>query len=82
MGGRILALKIEYALIAQSAERVLGKDEVTSSNLVKSSTETRIYAGFLLFVPLCFYCNFNANVMQIFFCRFFGVQNPFFFNLI
>ena len=37
MGGRILARKIEYALIAQSAERVLGKDEVTSSNLVKSS---------------------------------------------
>ena len=28
-----------FALIAQSAERVLGKDEVTSSNLVKSSIE-------------------------------------------
>ena len=37
MGGRKFARKIEYALIAQSAERVLGKDEVTSSNLVKSS---------------------------------------------
>ena len=29
-----------YAAIAQSVERILGKDEVTSSNLVSSSTET------------------------------------------
>ena len=28
-----------HALIAQSAERILGKDEVTGSNPVKSSTE-------------------------------------------
>ena len=27
----------QFASIAQSAERILGKDEVTSSNLVKSS---------------------------------------------
>jgi hypothetical protein len=29
--------KTQYALIAQSAERVLGKDEVSSSNLLESS---------------------------------------------
>ena len=38
------------ALIAQSAERVLGKDEVTSSNLVKSSRKQKPHrkVGFLL----------------------------------
>ena len=39
MGGRILPSRIEYAAIAQSAERVLGKDEVRSSNLRSSSSE-------------------------------------------
>ena len=29
--------------MAQSAERVLGKDEVTSSNLVSSSKENRLF---------------------------------------
>ena len=29
-----------YAAIAQSVERILGKDEVTSSNLVSSSMKT------------------------------------------
>ena len=52
-------LKIEYAAVAQSVERVLGKDEVTSSNLVKSSTETRLFSGFLAFLPAPFR---NANV--------------------
>ena len=39
-----------YAGIAQSAERILGKDEVTSSNLVISSLydkKARNYQGFL-----------------------------------
>ena len=43
------------AAIAQSVERILGKDEVTSSNLVSSSTETRCPArdsGFLLFLEV------------------------------
>ena len=41
----------EYAAIAQSVERILGKDEVTSSNLVSSSTKnpvTAMVAGFLV----------------------------------
>ena len=44
-----------YAGIAQSAERILGKDEVTSSNLVISSLlyneKARNYQGFL---PDCY----------------------------
>ena len=38
----------EYALIAQVAERILGKDEVTSSNLVKSS-KSACFLTFLMF---------------------------------
>ena len=34
---RMTYAKIKYAAMAQSAEHVLGKDEVTSSNLVSSS---------------------------------------------
>ena len=34
-------LKVLYAAMAQSVERVLGKDEVTSSNLVSSSNLKR-----------------------------------------
>ncbi len=30
--------KMKYASIAQVAERILGKDEVSSSNLLRSST--------------------------------------------
>ena len=33
--------EIEYASIAQVAERILGKDEVSSSNLLRSSTGAR-----------------------------------------
>ena len=32
-------MKIEYAVIAQSAEHVLGKDEVARSNRANSSTK-------------------------------------------
>ena len=42
---------VRDAAIAQQVERILGKDEVTSSNLVSSSTkspETVRFRGFLL----------------------------------
>ena len=45
--------------MAQSVARILGKDEVTSSNLVSSSTNARtlkafIYKGFgRFFLPFC-----------------------------
>ena len=45
----------EYAAIAQQVERILGKDEVPSSNLGSSSIETRCPArdsGFLLFLEV------------------------------
>ena len=41
-----------FAAIAQSVERILGKDEVTSSNLVSSSIKTTVsdvLAGFFVF---------------------------------
>ena len=37
------------AAIAQSVERILGKDEVTSSNLVSSLTANPIVKGFAVF---------------------------------
>ena len=45
--------RASYAAIAQSVERILGKDEVPSSNLGSSSSEARCPArdgGFLLFM--------------------------------
>ena len=39
----------EFADMAQEVEHVLGKDEVTSSNLVISSKKTAAYAAVLLF---------------------------------
>ena len=38
----------EYAAIAQSVERILGKDEVASSNLASSSKASEIF-GFQRF---------------------------------
>ncbi len=49
-----------YAAVAQSVERILGKDEVTSSNLVSSSIEKvpdfglfRLKSGFFMPILLC-----------------------------
>ena len=41
------------AAIAQSVERILGKDEVASSNLASSSKPLKLLAfqGFFLFLP-------------------------------
>ena len=47
------AVRKKYAAIAQSVERILGKDEVASSNLASSSTkkpEIPTDFGFLLFI--------------------------------
>ena len=38
-----------FAAVAQSVERILGKDEVTSSNLVSSSRTTPEIIGFRVF---------------------------------
>ena len=38
-----IEIKIKYAAIAQSVERILGKDEVASSNLASSSKTSEIY---------------------------------------
>ena len=46
------AVRKKYAAIAQSVERILGKDEVASSNLAsssKKSPETAMVLGLLLF---------------------------------
>ena len=49
----IQKLSANYAAIAQSVERILGKDEVASSNLASSSKRTPIPTGIgVLFV--CF----------------------------
>ncbi len=44
--------KTKYAAIAQSVERILGKDEVASSNLASSSKPLKLLAsqGFFLFL--------------------------------
>ncbi len=39
-----------YAAIAQQVERILGKDEVASSNLASSSKETVNPTGFAVFL--------------------------------
>ena len=41
-------LPLQHADVAQSVERILGKDEVTSSNLVISSTKACRDAGFFV----------------------------------
>ncbi len=43
---RTLTRESAYADIAQSVERILGKDEVTSSNLVISSRKIQCLCGF------------------------------------
>ena len=50
-------LSSKFAAIAQPVERILGKDEVASSNLASSSTEPEIYgfrALFLIKLPIVF----------------------------
>ena len=42
-------LAAPYAAIAQSVERILGKDEVASSNLASSSKKKHIHLDVLLF---------------------------------
>ena len=48
----------EFADMAQEVEHVLGKDEVTSSNLVISSKKTAAHAAVLLFslFTFLFFC--------------------------
>ena len=64
-------IKSLYAAIAQSVERILGKDEVSGSNPDSSSRKTRWLArdsGFLLCLAECFNTKFalavyaNANL--------------------
>ena len=45
-------LSSEYAAIAQPVERILGKDEVASSNLASSSKTLKLleFRGFFLFL--------------------------------
>ena len=45
-------LSARYAAIAQSVERILGKDEVASSNLASSSKTLKLleFRGFFLFI--------------------------------
>ena len=50
----------EFADMAQEVEHVLGKDEVTSSNLVISSKKTAAYAAVLLFSLFVFFFIFSA----------------------
>ena len=51
--------KTEYASIAQAAERILGKDEVTSSTLVRSS-KSMDTKGFL-----SFQCPFFMSIIEL-----------------
>ena len=45
---RLKQLGRRYAAIAQQVERILGKDEVASSNLASSSRSRHIVAGFFI----------------------------------
>ena len=49
----------EFADMAQEVEHVLGKDEVTSSNLVISSKKTAAHAAVLLFSLVVFFFTFS-----------------------
>ena len=44
-----------YAAMAQEVERILGKDEVTSSTLVSSSKKSKHFFGSALFFLLYFF---------------------------
>lgn len=46
----------EFADMAQEVEHVLGKDEVTSSNLVISSKKTAAHAAVLFFLKSLMFC--------------------------
>ena len=58
--------RIEYAAIAQSVERILGKDEVASSNLASSSKTSEIF-GFqrFSFYIQRFYVRTQRNVRSV-----------------
>ena len=58
----------KIAAMAQSVERVLGKDEVTSSNLVSSSKKSleRKFEGFLLFTSYFFTITFSFHPVRDF----------------
>ena len=80
-------LPLQRADVAQSVERILGKDEVTSSNLVISSSKTCRNAGFFVsFWPnsASFACelfilmtsSFKNHVFVSFFVSFFDSEHP------
>ena len=63
---------INFAAVAQSVERILGKDEVTSSNLVSSSKKACDYENhrLFLFCPLFPDCVFWGKFGVIgYFCK-------------
>ena len=55
--GRIPTLPLRHADVAQSVERILGKDEVTSSNLVISSRKPAEMQVFC--------CNLEVNLQVL-----------------
>ena len=83
----IRMLPLQRADVAQSVERILGKDEVTSSNLVISSTKTCRNAGFFVsFWPnsasfayelfILMTSSFKKHVFVSFFVSFFDSERP------
>ena len=57
---------IYYAGIAQSAERILGKDEVTSSNLVISTRKIQCLCGFQFLRAAYIFCCVKTAEMLMF----------------
>ena len=55
----------EFADMAQEVEHVLGKDEVTSSNLVISSKKNRRTCGGFVFLFICFSLYVLGRVRKI-----------------
>ena len=55
----------EFADMAQEVEHVLGKDEVTSSNLVISSKKNRRTRGGFTFLFVCFFLYVLGRVRKI-----------------
>ena len=67
-------LSSEYAAIAQSVERILGKDEVASSNLASSSKTLKLleFWGFFLFmsqkpdrIPTCHFLTKGCGLKNV-----------------
>ena len=61
---KTLAHEHVFAAIAQPVERILGKDEVASSNLASSSKKERIPSGILSFLSLPRFEDLNAARMS------------------